>query len=259
MDKEKLEELLIEYIDGKLSAEERKMVESEYLTRNTETYHLYEQLREVIQAMNRSTQLEPTERLRGGFQRALESEIHQGRRGKTVLFSAMVYRVAAAITFVALAGTALLWMRQHRQHEAQLAEMREQIQATKHEMMAMLGNQQSASQRLMGATVAFNDIAQADDDIINALVQTMNEDENSNVRLAALEALVKFKQQPHVRRALIGSLATQKDPVVQISLIRLLVEMKELGVKKQLEEITTEEDMLPAVKDEAHAGLLKLS
>ena len=91
------------------------------------------------------------------------------------------------------------------------------------------------------------------------LIYAMNEDPNTNVRIAALEALGKFRNQPDVRKALIASLRTQKDPLVQIALIRLMVEMKEKGITEELERISTDEETLPAVKDEAHAGLLKLS
>jgi hypothetical protein len=78
------------------------------------------------------------------------------------------------------------------------------------------------------------------------------------VRLAALDALRKFYHQEHVRKTLIASMATQKDPVVQIALIRLLAEMKEKEIVKELERITTDEEQLPAVKDEAHAALHQL-
>lgn len=227
--------------------------------RDHEAYRLYQQLEEVMQAMHRSSQMEPTIRLRDDFNRLLQEEIQSTKRGRTVAFTPVLYRVAAAVALLVMASVIGTWIWQQQRHAAELAEMREQMLTTKREMMAMLNNQQSASQRLMGATVAFNDIAYADKDIIKALIRTMNEDGNTNVRLAALEALAKFKNQPHVRKALIDALGSQKDPVVQISLIRLLVEMNEQGAKKQLEEITTEEDLLPAVKDEAHAGLLKLS
>lgn len=125
--------------------------------------------------------------------------------------------------------------------------------------MAMLDNQQSASQRLMGATVAYNDVAALDTDVVKALVHAMNEDENTNVRLAALEALAKFQRHPQVKAALIASLNIQKDPVIQIALIRMMVQINAQGVKERLERITTDEDALPAVKDEAHAGILRLS
>ena len=261
MDKEKLETLLIDYIDGKLSPEERRMVEQEHLQRNEETYKLYEQLKEVMQAMNRSAQLEPSARLRTSFDKVLQTEMAGSKQGKTVWFTPTFYRAAAAVALLAVAGAVGFVINQQREHAKLLAGYEAEILRTKKEMMDLLNNQNSASQRLMGATVAYNSIAQAnaDADIIKALIKTMNEDENSNVRLASIEALVKFNDQPHVRQALISSLSTQKDPVVQIALIRLLVDMRVKGLKKELEHITTDDSMLPAVKDEAHAGLLKLS
>ena len=122
----------------------------------------------------------------------------------------------------------------------------------------MLGNEGSASQRLQGVRVALQ-MTSADDDVVQALVRTLNEDPNSNVRLAALDALGKFQIEPAVRKALIGSLSTQKDPVVQIALIQLLVRMKEKTVIKDLERMVEDEQNIKAVKDEAYNGILKLS
>lgn len=259
MDREKLEALLIDYIDGNLSPEERARVEQEYLKSNKDAYRLYEQLKEVIQVMNRASQFEPSTRLRTDFDKVLQTEIAGNKRGKTVWFTPAFYRVAATVALIAVAGAVGFLLNEQRQHAAQLAAAQEEILKTKKQMMDLLNNQSSASQRLMGATVAYNDIAHADADIIKVLIRTMNDDENSNVRLAAIEALAKFNDQPHVRQALISALSTQKDPVVQIALIRLLVDMRAKGLKKELEQITTDDSLLPAVKDEAHAGLLKLS
>jgi hypothetical protein len=87
----------------------------------------------------------------------------------------------------------------------------------------------------------------------------MNEDPNTNVRLAALEALIKFHQEPVVRKKLIESLSVQKDPSVQITLIQFMVQMKERGVVNQLQQIVDDAHTIKAVKDEALSGLLKLS
>jgi anti-sigma factor RsiW len=248
MEKEKLEALLIDYIDGKLNDTERYDVEQLLIT-NAEAFKTYEQLKEVIHAMQTSARMEPTPRLRRGFEQMLREEEIQLKKGRVVFFHPSFYRVAAAIAFVVLGGAiAFIIARQNRQAE--------QLKQT---MMAMLENQQSASQRVLGATVAYNDVVRADDEIVSALVNAMNEDPNTNVRLAALEALGKFHNQPHVRKALVASLTTQKDPVVQIALIRLMVEMKEKDITKELEKISTDEGTLQAVKDEAQAGILRLS
>jgi len=258
MEKEKLESLLIDYIDGKLTDTERKTVEQE-LVRNAGAYTLYEQLKEVIQAMNNASRLEPSSTLKLGFDKMLQEEMAKQHKGKTVFFQPAFYRAAAAVLLLVLGGGIGFWISNERQEAAIQAKIREEMDRTKRELMAMLDNQNSASTRVMGATVAFKDVTHADDEIVNALVKALNEDPNTNVRIAALEALAKFQRQPHVRKALIASLATQKDPMVQIALIRLMVEMKEKGVIQELERMTTEEGLLPAVKDEAHAGLMKLS
>jgi len=252
MEKEKLETLLIDYIDGRLTEGERRDVEQQ-LKADEETFQMYEQLKEVIHAMQKSAKIEPSMKLRRGFeQMLLHEEESQLKRGKVLFFQPAFYRVAAAIAFVVLGGSiALLLVNQNRQAR--------ELAATKEALINMLDNQSSASTRVRGATVAYNDIEKADDEIVKALVNAMNEDPNTNVRLAALEALSKFHSQPHVRKALVASLATQKDPVVQIALIRLMVDMKEKDVTKELEKISTDEGTLQAVKDEAQAGILRLS
>jgi HEAT repeats len=253
MEKEKIEDLLIDYIDGKLSEADRHLVEKE-LTQNEESYKLYEQLKEVIQLMDKSAKLEPSSKLKAGFDSILKSELNATKETKTIFFQPAFYRVAAAVALLIVAGGVGFFI---REQQAQLRAVKEEVQATKLMLMAQLDNQQSASQRVLGANVAYK-MENTDDEIVNALVKAMNEDTNSNVRLAALDALRKFYHQEHVRKMLIASMATQKDPVVQIALIRLLAEMKEKEIVKELERITTDEEELPAVKDEAHAALHQL-
>lgn len=248
MEKEKLETLLIDYIDGKLNDAERHDVE-QMLVADAEAFRTYEQLKEVIQAMQASAKMEPTTRLKRGFEQMIREEEIQLKKGKVVMFQPSFFRIAAAIAFVVMGSAVAYLIWKQNEQEVEMKSM----------LISMLENQQSASQRVLGATVAYNDVTKADDEIVNALVNAMNEDPNTNVRLAALEALGKFHTQPHVRKALIASLKTQKDPLVQIALIRLMVDMKEKDVTKELERISTDEETLQAVKDEAQAGILRLS
>lgn len=258
MDKEKLQGLLIDHIDGKLSEAQRMEVEKE-IAANNQSYRLYEELREVMQLMSKSPSFEPGLRVTEEFERAILAEQKTVKnQGRLILLSPIVLRLAAAVALV-ISGVAIgYWINKNQQREEELVALKKEVEATKKLMMGMLVNQQSASQRMLGTTVAFK-LDKADDDIVNALVKALNEDTNLNVRLAAMDALSKFHEQEHVRKALIASLATQTDPVVQINLIRLLVELKEKESLKELLRITNDEELLPAVKDEAHVGILKLS
>lgn len=262
MEKEQIESWLIDYIDGKLDGGEVARVEK-LLLEDEGVRLLHDQLKRVMLAMKEAPEVSPSRQMKQRFESMLQEEmVNQGNRsaseGKQVWFRPNIYRAAAAVVLVMVGVGIGYWINKNQQREEELAAIKREMEATKNLMMAMLENRQSASQRLVGVSVAFK-MEKTDDEIVSALVKTMNEDANTNVRLAAMEALGKFQQFPHVRQALIKSLATQTDPVVQIELIRLMVNMKEKEVVKELEKITTDDSSLPAVKDEAHAGILKLS
>ena len=261
MEKEKLESLLIDYIDNKLNTVDRHMIEQE-LVRNNEAYKLYEELREVMQVMDRSSRLEPSAGLKAGFDSFLKEEMAAAKPTRTIFFQPAFYRVAAAIALLILGGGIGFWI--SKQNDARLAAIEKQMEEMKaqetftRELMAMLQNDQSASQRIQGVNVAMT-IEKADDEIVKVLVKTMNEDPNTNVRLAALEALSNFYQDASVRKELIKALPLQKDPVVQIELIQLMVKMKETGVVNELKNLVDDAKTMQAVKDEAYSGILKLS
>ena len=257
MEKEQLESLLIDYIDGKLNEADRKKAEQE-LVNNPEAYTLYEQLKEVMSAMDRSANLEPNVRSRRLFDELIHDEMRMQKSAKVIVIQPAVYRVAAAIAFLVVAGFGGYWVVKNQQQENELAAIRKEMEATKHMMMAMMNNDQSASQRMTGVAVAYK-FEKTDDEIVSVLTKTMHEDPNTNVRMAALEALSKFHEEPKVREVLVKSLSVQKDPIVQIALIQLLVTMKEKGVVKDLERLTKDKTIMKAVKDEAYSGILKLS
>lgn len=257
IEREKLESLIIDYIDNKLNSVDKEKIEQE-LMRNPEAYKLYEQLKEVMQVMDRAARLEPSNKLKTGFEAMLNGEVVSEKKTKTIFFTPTMYRVAAAIALLILGVSIAYWVNRYNAQQREIAELQQQMKATKDLMMMMLGNEQSASKRIQGVNVAY-DIVKADNEIVNALVKTMNSDPNSNVRLAALEALGKFIDDPTVRKALIESLPKQQDPIVQISLIQLMVKMKEKSVLKELQRIVDDAETMKAVKDEAYSGIMKLS
>src|SRR5688572_6999348 len=99
MNKEELESLLIDYIDGNLHEEDKKKADQE-LTNNPEAYALYKQLKEVMNVMDRSASLEPNPRLRKVFDQLIHDEIRMQKSQKVMVIQPMIYRVAAAIAFL---------------------------------------------------------------------------------------------------------------------------------------------------------------
>lgn len=256
MEKEKLESLLIEYIDGALSTEENAEVEL-LLSKDSKAKQLYEELKEVMRVMQETDSLERDPEHKIVFENNLQLE-KEAQHSKTILFRPVIYRAAAAVALVMLGIVGGYWLNKSNQNEKELAALRKEMEATKKTMMAMLNNDQSASQRMQGVNVALT-ISSPDNDMVMALEKAMMSDPNTNVRLAALDALSKFMQVSSIRKKLIESLSKQDDPVVQIALIQLLVGMKEKGVVNDLEKIIKDENNIEAVKDEAYTGIIKLS
>ena len=113
-------------------------------------------------------------------------------------------RIAAGfLILMAITGIGY-WLNKTNEQQNQIARLQEQMDSTKNVMMAMIVNSQSASQRMQGVAVSYQ-IKKADDEIVKALFDAMYNDPSTNVRLAALEALAKFSDQPNVKDGLIKS------------------------------------------------------
>jgi HEAT repeat protein len=118
--------------------------------------------------------------------------------------------------------------------------------------------QASPSERLMGVSWSAR-IDRPGDEIIQTLLETLDNDPNVNVRLAAVDALYLFYDHPEVKERLIDSLAGQTSPLVQMSLINLLVEIRERRAAVALERLIQNERLNPKVKKRAELGLVQLS
>ncbi|MDQ2656915.1 MAG: HEAT repeat domain-containing protein [Bacteroidota bacterium] len=263
MEKEKLESMIIDYIDGRLTAEEQQVVEQE-LVSNEGARKLYDELKVVISAMEESTMIQPSARLKQNFEKNLKQEMN-GSPGRTVFFNPTFFKVAAAVVLMIVSAGLGFWISENNTRRDNLARIEKEMEAARQElaetksmMMSMLGNDQSASQRMKGVNVAM-ELPRADDEIVRALFDALQTDRSTNVRLAALEALARFRQDPAVRKGLVESLSKVSDPMVQIKLIQLMVEMKEKDVVHDLQDIVDDAGTIKAVKDEAYSGILKLS
>ncbi len=143
------------------------------------------------------------------------------------------------------------------QQKKAMSPIDEQLAIQKNTLFAKLNDMQSPGQRIT-ATEEMYELKNTDKDIVDALVNSMNTDPNTNVRLAALEALSRFHREKYVKQQLVGSLKKQKDPIVQIELIQLLTKMKQTGILRELEKITNDGNTMKAVRDHAYAGIITL-
>ncbi len=258
-DRDRLEGLLIDYIDGSCTNAERREVD-ELLKSEESARALYAQLTQVIRAMDTSPVPQPSHRLQERFKKMLDAESGESAQGRKFFITPTFYRVAAAVALLVIGGGTGYWISRQQLQKDELMAMKQEMEETRNLVISLMSNEYSASQRLQGVQAALTSTSNSvpDDHIVHALIKAMTSDQNTNVRLAALEAFIRFREEPGVRTTLIESLSTQTDPLVQMAIIQLMVEMKEKDSLPQLRELTEDENFIQSVRDEASAAVIKL-
>jgi hypothetical protein len=106
---------------------------------------------------------------------------------------------------------------------------------------------------------AFNDeYVKEDNKIIQTLIGILHKDENGNVKIATIDALLKFPKNEKIRTNLIVALKNEEAPLVQIKLIKALSFLRENRAQKPLEEIINNEETYPIVKNNATLAMVEI-
>jgi HEAT repeat protein len=95
--------------------------------------------------------------------------------------------------------------------------------------------------------------------VLNALFHTLRFDASVDVRLAALDALSRYSNQPDVRRQLVDTLQSKQSPLVQVALIDLLVDMHDRSALPQLKQFEQDPKVNPAVRQRVDWGIQQLN
>jgi len=95
-------------------------------------------------------------------------------------------------------------------------------------------------------------------EVVSALLDALAHDPNVNVRLAAVDALVRFADRPGVRSGAVAALTGTGSPFVQIALIDLLVQVKEPSSREALKKLADDQQIDAAVRGRAAWGLQQL-
>ncbi len=125
------------------------------------------------------------------------------------------------------------------------------------QMLTLLANP-SAVQRLRAVSYA-EELAPSNDRVVAALLSTLNQDPNVNVRLASLEVLSGLSQDPTVRQGLVRSLAQQESPLVQSAMADVMVQLQERRSVRPLRKLLQQENLNEQVKTKIEQSIQSLS
>jgi hypothetical protein len=213
----------------------------------------------------------PSGRLRAGFYAMLDAAKEAEERRQTRLSAgrhfaawweglwtgrpALAMGLAGALLVIGL-GAGLL-VNGGRATSRDMASLAREVQDMRQQVALTLLDRPSASDRLQGASYAGR-LERPEPRTLDALFNTLNEDGNVNVRLAAVDALYLFRNRPEVKDKLAETLAAQTSPLVQVALIDLLVEMRERRAADALRSLIKDGRIDPAVRTRAEQGLKEL-
>jgi HEAT repeat protein len=96
------------------------------------------------------------------------------------------------------------------------------------------------------------------DKVLEALFTTLNTDDNENVRLVTLDALVELAANPTVREGLVASLLKQESPLMQVALADALVQLQEKKSVKSFKKLLENQQLNSGVKQKLEQSVKKL-
>jgi hypothetical protein len=166
-------------------------------------------------------------------------------------------QLAFSVLFLVVGLLAGVLLRPGADRSAAIARLEAEVRDMRQQVSLSLLDQSSPSDRLSGLSVAAQ-VRNPTPRTLDALLRTLDEDPNTNVRLAAVDALYLFRGDPRVRDGLVGSLDRQTSPLVQVALINLLAEIKESRAAEALKRLIADGQLMPEVRQKAEWGLRQL-
>lgn len=140
----------------------------------------------------------------------------------------------------------------------QLAVLATQVSEMREMMMKSLLQNPSASERIRGVSYT-SEIATVNKGVVEALLTTLNNDPNVNVRLITLEALTHYAGNPVVREGLVQSILQQESPLVQAALADVMLKLQEKNAIRPFKKLLQQKDLNILVRDKVQAAIARLS
>jgi hypothetical protein len=254
MEAEKIQHLLFKYNAGEAGPGEIKEIEN-LIDQGTIQLDDIEGFGKISDQIVAIESPDPSRALDEKFHQMMRQEKELGKKPvwKNFFSSIDIVPRLAFASLTLLLGLAVGYiLRSPVEKDEEIVKLGNEISDLKEMMMLSLLEKESATERLKAVSLT-QDMDQASKHVTGALLQTLNNDENVNVRLAALDALRPYSKDSQIREALVRSIAQQKSPLVQVALAELMAELQEKSAidafKKILEDRETPSDIKKKIRE----------
>ncbi len=150
------------------------------------------------------------------------------------------YNIALILVFLGF-GYLFLSNKNDKQDQ-KLQQLASQVHELKQTMMIALLENPSASERIRAVSYT-PDVKHLDKEVIDALLATLNNDPNVNVRLATLDALTRLAAHPEVRQGLIASITTQDSPLMESAIADVMLKLQDKRSVNPLKKLLKERNL----------------
>jgi len=141
--------------------------------------------------------------------------------------------------------------------DQQLQALSSQVHELRQTMMLALLENPSASERMRGVSYT-SEIKHADKQVISALLATLNNDPNVNVRLSTLDALAHLSDHAEVREGLIRSILDQDSPLMQSAIADVMLKLQEKRSIGSFKELLKQKDLDRGVREKIKETITQL-
>jgi HEAT repeats/Putative zinc-finger len=216
-----------------------------------------EELQDMWSTLGTMPEEDPSLRMRSRFYDSLR-EFRAREAGKRHAFAWLrhpAFQAAAAVLILAAGLGAGYFLRGREISE--VSQLRGEVDNMRQLVALSLLQQQSASDRLRGVSYAYR-VEPDDSQVLSALLSTVNHDSNVDVRLAAVDAMRKFTDNPVGRNGIAQALGKQDSPLVQIAILDEIVETRDKSAAPSLRALVANQDANPEVKQHAQWALRQI-
>ncbi len=255
--------LITDYIDGTLTAD-REREFRQYVDEGHIVMEEVEAMKQMQGIISAAESPEPSEAMSEGFYTML-AEAKRKEKGKSpgfldqlsqAFFSTVFGRLAFGISLLVIGVLAGMSFGGSNDSGQMLA-LTEKVAEMQQTMMFSMLEEESVTERLKGIQMS-NELPRSNKKVTDALFMTLNNDESTNVRIAALQVLEGYADDPVIREGLINSITRQESPLMQVALAELMVELEEKKSIDQFRQLLESENTPDEVKTTLEESIGKI-
>lgn len=260
---------IMQWINNEMTGSEKEIFEN-HLVQCAECTRQLKAFQYIWNTMGQIPSPEPSEEMLPNFQSMLETfrkpaisknalaRLLDSVKGAWVLQPRLRLVYGFLLLMIgAFSGYLLSRTNSGNNYKLEMDSLSSQVREMREMMTISLLENPSASERMRGVGYT-NEIKGANKQVIDALVSTLNNDPNVNVRLMTLDALAHFADNAGVREALVQSIVQQRSPLVQSAMADVMLKLQEKRAIQPFKKLLEQKQLNEMVKNKIEETINRL-